>query len=87
MLDDADRDVIRRRLERLAAAVTTTAAARVARDRAAAALVRLDGGAFGLCPRCLQEIERTRLLASPAERWCVDCESDAQSDAPCRPSA
>jgi DnaK suppressor protein len=39
------------------------------------ALLRLDGGTYGLCERCGQPISPARLEAMPAARLCISCAS------------
>jgi len=76
MLDAAERALIRRRLQRLAAGEARSGEALAVRQGALAALQRLDQRGFGLCTRCLLEIERSRLLADPTVRWCAGCADD-----------
>ena len=39
------------------------------------ALLRLDQADFGVCAVCAQAIPLSRLLANPAARRCIDCQS------------
>jgi DnaK suppressor protein len=43
------------------------------RRRIAAALARLDGGVFGVCVSCDEDIAPRRLAADPATPQCIDC--------------
>ena len=52
------------------------ALARDARRRLAeidAALVRFEGGTYGVCERCGRSIDPARLEVRPSARTCVDC--------------
>ncbi len=52
------------------------ALARDARRRLAeidAALLRIDGGSYGVCERCGRPIDPARLEVRPAARTCVAC--------------
>ena len=40
-----------------------------------AALYRLEQGCFGLCVSCGEEIELSRLIASPVTSCCLRCQS------------
>lgn len=42
------------------------------------ALVRLEGGDFGTCLNCSEEIPRARLRALPWARYCIDCQEQAE---------
>jgi DnaK suppressor protein len=37
------------------------------------ALAKLDGGTYGLCEGCRQDISPARLEAMPATRYCITC--------------
>lgn len=39
-----------------------------------AALLRIEGGTFGLCMNCEQEINMNRLKAIPWVRYCIICQ-------------
>jgi RNA polymerase-binding protein DksA len=39
----------------------------------AAALRRMDSGAFGVCAECSADIDDARLEALPYARYCIDC--------------
>lgn len=49
------------------------------RDEVAAALERLDAGAFGTCQHCARPIGAERLEALPYVRHCVQCASKLQA--------
>ncbi|HYJ17579.1 MAG TPA: TraR/DksA C4-type zinc finger protein, partial [Burkholderiales bacterium] len=51
-----------------------------------AARKRLDGGEFGRCVDCRQDIPYERLQAQPAALRCLDCQRKRE-DALARPSA
>jgi DnaK suppressor protein len=51
-----------------------------------AALRRLDGGRYGLCEVCGQEIPAGRLEALPAARYCVTDQARAERHVRTRPS-
>jgi DnaK suppressor protein len=42
------------------------------------ALTRLDGGTYGVCASCGQEIRAGRLKAVPWARYCIDCQELAE---------
>jgi DnaK suppressor protein len=42
------------------------------------ALERLDGGSFGTCLNCSDEIPKARLRAVPWARYCIDCQEQAE---------
>lgn len=39
------------------------------------ALVRIDDGTFGVCPKCEEPIKIARLKALPYARLCLDCQT------------
>jgi DnaK suppressor protein len=39
------------------------------------ALTKMEGGTYGVCERCGQEIATARLEAMPAARLCINCAS------------
>ena len=43
-----------------------------------AALARIDGGTYGTCSNCGQEISAARLEAYPWASLCIDCKRDAE---------
>lgn len=42
------------------------------------ALERLDGGTFGTCTNCQDDIPKARLRALPWARYCVDCQEQVE---------
>jgi RNA polymerase-binding transcription factor len=42
------------------------------------AIERLDGGSYGCCVNCSDEIPRKRLQAVPWTRYCIDCQEQAE---------
>lgn len=42
------------------------------------ALERLDGGGFGTCLNCSDDIPKARLRAVPWARYCIDCQEQAE---------
>ena len=42
------------------------------------ALQRLDGGAYGICEQCGEEIGIERLKARPVTTLCISCKSDQE---------
>lgn len=42
--------------------------------RLEAALVRLDGGLFGICCQCGEAVPKARLDADPGAPFCTDCQ-------------
>ena len=52
-----------------------------------AALAKLDGGTYGRCEICGNEIAEARLEAIPAARFCVDDQAKAERDPRYRRSA
>lgn len=42
-------------------------------EEIAAALERLDRGAYGKCEECQHDIGKARLKELPYTRWCVEC--------------
>lgn len=42
------------------------------------ALVRLDGGRYGTCLHCSEDIPKARLRALPWARYCIDCQEQAE---------
>lgn len=42
------------------------------------ALERLDGGGYGTCLNCSDEIPKIRLRAVPWARYCIDCQEQAE---------
>jgi RNA polymerase-binding transcription factor DksA len=50
-----------------------------------AALERIDGGTFGSCEECGQEISRDRLQTLPYSRQCIECARKAQQREPASP--
>ncbi|ORM32507.1 TraR/DksA C4-type zinc finger protein [Williamsia sp. 1135] len=44
-----------------------------------AALLRVEGGTYGICERCGSAIAEARLEALPAARLCITCASAADS--------
>ena len=47
-------------------------------DSIDAALRKMDNGAYGLCEHCKGNIEKKRLKALPAARYCLPCQSGAE---------
>jgi RNA polymerase-binding transcription factor len=45
------------------------------------ALDRIDGGSYGVCESCEQEIAEGRLQAMPFTRLCVQCQADRETEA------
>jgi len=45
------------------------------------ALERMDQGTYGICEECHEPVERSRLLANPLVRYCLDHLSDSQRKA------
>ena len=43
-----------------------------------AALARIDGGTYGTCSNCGQEISAARLEAYPWASLCIDCKREAE---------
>lgn len=43
------------------------------------ALLRLEGGSFGLCEACGALIGYKRLLAKPESRYCLNCQGEAEA--------
>ncbi len=43
-----------------------------------AALERIDGGVYGLCARCEEEIPARRMEVRPFSRYCVECKSEVE---------
>lgn len=48
-------------------------------QRVAAALQRLDDGAYGLCAACDEPINPQRLQFDPTVLLCIDCASKSES--------
>ena len=42
------------------------------------ALERLDGGNYGTCLHCSDEIPKARIRAVPWARYCIDCQEQAE---------
>lgn len=42
------------------------------------ALERIDGGTFGICEVCDEEISEARLKARPVTTLCIDCKMDQE---------
>jgi DnaK suppressor protein len=42
------------------------------------ALERLDGGGYGTCLNCSDDIPKARLRAVPWTRYCIDCQEQAE---------
>ena len=42
------------------------------------ALKRLDGGQYGTCLNCSDDIPKARLRAVPWTRYCIDCQEQAE---------
>lgn len=47
-------------------------------DQIDRALVRLQGGSYGVCEACGEPIDKERLLALPYALECIDCAEDAE---------
>ncbi len=47
-------------------------------DEVTDALLRLDGGSYGICEDCRRAIPLARLRAMPAARLCVPCQARAE---------
>ncbi len=45
-----------------------------------AALARIDGGTYGVCEECGEEIEIKRLLVRPVTTLCIDCKSRQEAE-------
>ena len=43
-----------------------------------AALERMEGGVYGLCMRCEEEIPARRMEVRPFSRYCVDCKAEVE---------
>lgn len=43
-----------------------------------AALERIDGGVYGFCARCEEEIPPRRMEVRPFSRYCVECKSEVE---------
>ena len=43
-----------------------------------AALERIDGGVYGQCARCEEEIPARRMEVRPFSRYCVECKSEVE---------
>lgn len=43
-----------------------------------AAVERIDGGVYGLCMRCEEEIPARRMEVRPFSRYCVDCKTEVE---------
>lgn len=54
--------------------------ARQLQTEVAAALDRIENGAFGKCEQCGRDISEGRLEALPYTRYCVDCAQSAEND-------
>jgi DnaK suppressor protein len=50
-------------------------------DATELALMRITQGTYGLCLACETEIPMTRLLAFPAAKRCIDCQTIAEKTA------
>lgn len=50
------------------------------RRKLQAALARLEGGDFGLCCQCGDELEAERLRNDPAVVFCADCMAEREAD-------
>lgn len=48
------------------------------KDEVDAALRRLDGGAYGICENCRQQISLARLLFTPTARRCSGCQEEKE---------
>lgn len=44
------------------------------------ALGRIDGGTFGICEECGEEIDVKRLIARPVTTLCIDCKSRQEAE-------
>lgn len=44
------------------------------------ALGRIEGGTFGTCVVCEEEISETRLTARPVTTLCINCKEDQEDD-------
>lgn len=45
-----------------------------------AALGRIDGGNFGVCDECGEEIDVKRLIARPVTTLCIDCKNRQEAE-------
>ena len=52
---------------------------RVTLDEIEAALRKIDKGTYGLCESCQKAIAKARLDALPFARYCITCQSSAES--------
>ena len=43
-----------------------------------AALARLEGGEYGICAACEEEISPRRMEVRPFSRYCIDCKTDIE---------
>ena len=42
------------------------------------AIIRVDGGSYGVCENCGGEIDERRLMARPVATQCIDCKTEAE---------
>lgn len=52
---------------------------RVTLDQIEAALRKIDKGTYGICESCQKPIAKARLDALPFARYCIECQSSAES--------
>ena len=55
---------------------------RMTLDQIEAALRKMEKGNYGLCESCRKPISKARILALPFARYCIACQSTAESSAP-----
>jgi len=60
---------------------------RMTLDHIEAALRKLDKGTYGTCESCRKPIPRPRLEALPFARYCIGCQSSAESVPDSEPAA
>lgn len=80
LLTEREPDFVDTGTERTAAGVLATLAEKEREEliRIEAALARIDGGTFGVCRECGEEIEPARLGALPEALRCIVCEKALQ---------
>ena len=44
------------------------------------ALARIEGGTFGICEVCEEEISESRLTARPVTTLCINCKEDQENE-------